>query len=149
MWFSLYRREVQNDSSGFEHVFLGESDNGQVKVSSRNARMGTCRALSASTTHVSSHHILLALFKRVVNLMVRGAAQSATTPICCSDNCLALLEQGLHSWIQYHLEERNGNLEYRGYLHPKAGPKASPEDRVISVHFGKQPMQHTGSRVHA
>lgn len=26
--------------------------------------------------------------------------------------------------------------EYRGYLHPKAGPKASPEDRVISVHFG-------------
>lgn len=32
MWFSLYRREVQNDSSGFEHVFLGESDGGQVKV---------------------------------------------------------------------------------------------------------------------
>ena len=32
MWFSLYRREVQNDSSGFEHVFLGESDDGQVKV---------------------------------------------------------------------------------------------------------------------
>lgn len=32
MWFSLYRREVQNDSSGFEHVFLGESDNGEVKV---------------------------------------------------------------------------------------------------------------------
>lgn len=32
MWFSLYRREVQNDSSGFEHVFLGESDEGQVKV---------------------------------------------------------------------------------------------------------------------
>lgn len=73
MWFSLYRREVANDSSGFEHVFLGESDRGQVK--------------------------------------------------------------GLHSWIQYHLEERNGHLEYRGYLHPHAGPKASAEDRVISVHF--------------
>lgn len=43
--------------------------------------------------------------------------------------------QGLHSWIQYHLEERNGHLEYRGYLHPHAGPKASAEDRVISVHF--------------
>lgn len=26
--------------------------------------------------------------------------------------------QGLHSWIQFHLEERNGNLEYRGYLNP-------------------------------
>ena len=34
MWFALYRREVQNDSSGFEHVFLGESDEGQVKVTS-------------------------------------------------------------------------------------------------------------------
>lgn len=30
MWFSFYRRETQNDSCGFEHVFLGESDNGQI-----------------------------------------------------------------------------------------------------------------------
>ena len=26
-WFDLYRRKVKNDSSGFEHVFLGERDN--------------------------------------------------------------------------------------------------------------------------
>ncbi len=25
MWFSYYRRDGQNDSSGFEHVFVGES----------------------------------------------------------------------------------------------------------------------------
>ena len=30
MWFSAYRREIQNDSSGFEHVFVGEARDGQV-----------------------------------------------------------------------------------------------------------------------
>lgn len=24
IWFGLYRRQIHNDSSGFEHVFLGE-----------------------------------------------------------------------------------------------------------------------------
>lgn len=27
IWFGLYRRETQNDSSGFEHVFVGEEKN--------------------------------------------------------------------------------------------------------------------------
>ena len=30
LWFGLYRRKVENDSSGFEHVFLGEIRDGQV-----------------------------------------------------------------------------------------------------------------------
>lgn len=30
LWFGLYRRETQNDSSGFEHVFLGEIKDGEV-----------------------------------------------------------------------------------------------------------------------
>lgn len=30
LWFGLYRREVSNDSSGFEHVFLGEIKDGVV-----------------------------------------------------------------------------------------------------------------------
>ncbi|KAL0586478.1 hypothetical protein ABG067_003865 [Albugo candida] len=30
IWFDFYRREAQNDSSGFEHVFVGEERNGQV-----------------------------------------------------------------------------------------------------------------------
>nr|CCA14833.1 conserved hypothetical protein [Albugo laibachii Nc14] len=30
IWFDFYRRESQNDSSGFEHVFVGEERNGQV-----------------------------------------------------------------------------------------------------------------------
>ena len=30
LWFGLYKREVQNDSSGFEHVFLGEIKDGEV-----------------------------------------------------------------------------------------------------------------------
>ncbi|KAK9823963.1 hypothetical protein WJX72_006687 [[Myrmecia] bisecta] len=30
MWFSLYSREVRDDSCGFEHVFVGEVDQGKV-----------------------------------------------------------------------------------------------------------------------
>lgn len=30
IWFSLYRRGTRNDSSGFEHVFVGEVKNGKV-----------------------------------------------------------------------------------------------------------------------
>eukprot|EP00123_Amoebidium_parasiticum_P000845 comp11746_c0_seq1/m.6337 comp11746_c0_seq1/g.6337 ORF comp11746_c0_seq1/g.6337 comp11746_c0_seq1/m.6337 type:complete len:279 (-) comp11746_c0_seq1:605-1441(-) len=30
LWFKLYRRETQNDSSGFEHVFVGEHRDGEV-----------------------------------------------------------------------------------------------------------------------
>lgn len=30
LWFGLYKREFQNDSSGFEHVFLGEIKDGEV-----------------------------------------------------------------------------------------------------------------------
>lgn len=32
-WFTLYRRKVDNDSSGFEHVFLGERDDEKKTVS--------------------------------------------------------------------------------------------------------------------
>ena len=32
-WFTLYRRKVENDSSGFEHVFLGERDEQKKTVS--------------------------------------------------------------------------------------------------------------------
>jgi len=30
LWFKLYRRETHNDSSGFEHVFVGEVKEGKV-----------------------------------------------------------------------------------------------------------------------
>ena len=30
LWFTLYRREAANDSSAFEHVFLGEVRDGKV-----------------------------------------------------------------------------------------------------------------------
>eukprot|EP00891_Asterochloris_glomerata_P001007 jgi/Astpho2/1007/e_gw1.00016.204.1_t len=31
MWFQTYTRQVRDDSSGFEHVFVGESDDGKIK----------------------------------------------------------------------------------------------------------------------
>ena len=30
IWFKLYKREVRDDSSSFEHVFVGEVKNGEV-----------------------------------------------------------------------------------------------------------------------
>ena len=30
LWFGLYRRKTNNDSSGFEHVFVGEEKEGKV-----------------------------------------------------------------------------------------------------------------------
>ena len=30
-WFSFYRRGEESDSCGFEHVFVGEVDDGHVK----------------------------------------------------------------------------------------------------------------------
>lgn len=31
IWFKLYRRNTRNDTSGFEHVFVGEEDDGAIK----------------------------------------------------------------------------------------------------------------------
>ena len=38
MWFQLYRRIVKNDSSGFEHVFVGEEKDGKVSAVNRAVR---------------------------------------------------------------------------------------------------------------
>ena len=57
MWFSTYRRVVDNDSSGFEHVFVGETDHGETK--------------------------------------------------------------GFHNWVQFWLQERNGQVNYHGHLLPR------------------------------
>ena len=37
LWFDLYKRKVRNDSSGFEHVFLGE-----VKVRTEMVELSYC-----------------------------------------------------------------------------------------------------------
>jgi poly(U)-specific endoribonuclease len=54
LWFKLYRRVVRDDSSGFEHVFVGEIRDGEVI--------------------------------------------------------------GMHSWLQLYNEERNGRLDYQGFI---------------------------------
>ena len=57
MWFSTYRRVRDNDSSGFEHVFVGETEEGQTK--------------------------------------------------------------GFHNWVQFWLQERQGEVNYYGHLLPR------------------------------
>lgn len=57
MWFRAYTREVRDDSSGFEHVFVGEARDGKIL--------------------------------------------------------------GLHNWIQFSNQERQGKLDYKGYIFPR------------------------------
>jgi hypothetical protein len=39
IWFGLYRRETQSDSSGFEHVFVGEEKNVRRQPVSLSVRL--------------------------------------------------------------------------------------------------------------
>uniref|UniRef100_A0A7S2S4N9 EndoU domain-containing protein n=1 Tax=Eucampia antarctica TaxID=49252 RepID=A0A7S2S4N9_9STRA len=77
IWFDLYFRERggRPDSSGFEHVFVGEIKNDQVS--------------------------------------------------------------GFHNWIQFYLEEKRGNIDYRGYIKPKNRNDAETDsnDHVLTLQF--------------
>jgi len=75
LWFKLYGRSkgMKSDSSGFEHVFVGEIKEGEVS--------------------------------------------------------------GLHNWIQIYLEEKKGNLDYRGYIKPRSKSAADSDgnDHVLTL----------------
>jgi poly(U)-specific endoribonuclease len=75
LWFKLYRREGANDSSGFEHVFVGEDRDGKV--------------------------------------------------------------MGMHNWIQLYVEERRGNLDYRGYIFPRKRTTPGPDshEQLLTMQF--------------
>lgn len=74
MWFKFYKRvrEDRNlDSSGFEHVFVGETRERSVI--------------------------------------------------------------GFHNWIQFYLQEKRGNIDYRGYFRRGTGKEDNP--RLITIQF--------------
>ncbi|KAL7486371.1 hypothetical protein ACHAW6_011964 [Cyclotella cf. meneghiniana] len=81
IWFELYSRSgggrrSKLDSSGFEHVFVGEVKNGQVS--------------------------------------------------------------GFHNWIQFYLEEKAGNVDYRGYIKPRSHEstaETNDNDPVLTLQF--------------
>lgn len=75
IWFALYRRDTSNDSSGFEHVFVGEAKDDKVS--------------------------------------------------------------GMHNWVQCYLQEKKGNLDYRGYIKPRGNSEAATNsnDHVLSLQF--------------
>jgi len=81
IWFKLYSRSgggrrAKMDSSGFEHVFVGEVKNGKVS--------------------------------------------------------------GFHNWIMFWLEERKGNIDYRGYIKPKSrysNAETNNDDPVLTLQF--------------
>jgi len=81
IWFKLYSRSGggrrrKMDSSGFEHVFVGEVKNGQVS--------------------------------------------------------------GFHNWIMFWLEEKKGNIDYRGYIKPRSrdsNAETNDDDPVLTLQF--------------
>ncbi|XP_077991670.1 uridylate-specific endoribonuclease B-like [Glandiceps talaboti] len=91
LWFKLYRRTkgVRNlDSSGFEHVFVGETRGGSDDV------------------------------------------------------------MGFHNWIQYYLQEKRGNIDYKGWIPPRGRRSHKPVDnpRLVSIQFAwKQDVKAVGS----
>lgn len=77
IWFELYYRERGGgrDSSGFEHVFVGEVKDDKVS--------------------------------------------------------------GFHNWIQFYMEEKKGDLDYRGYIKPRSNSEAeaNSDDHILTLQF--------------
>lgn len=79
MWFKLYTRERGDgaDSSGFEHVFVGEIKNDKIS--------------------------------------------------------------GFHNWIRFYLEERKGNINYKGYIKPRGVQShddiTNDDDHILTLQF--------------
>uniref|UniRef100_A0A6V2BXJ5 EndoU domain-containing protein n=2 Tax=Ditylum brightwellii TaxID=49249 RepID=A0A6V2BXJ5_9STRA len=77
IWFDLYSRSrgKARDSSGFEHVFVGEIKDGQIS--------------------------------------------------------------GFHNWIQLYLEEKKGNVDYKGYIKPRnyKDAETNGDDHVLTLQF--------------
>mmetsp|Transcript_55621 Transcript_55621/g.64996 ORF Transcript_55621/g.64996 Transcript_55621/m.64996 type:complete len:473 (+) Transcript_55621:34-1452(+) len=77
IWFEPYKRSHRGkpDSSGFEHVFVGEIKNDKVT--------------------------------------------------------------GFHNWIRFYLEEKKGNIDYRGYIKPrnKRESNIDSNDQALSIQF--------------
>ncbi|XP_028934465.1 poly(U)-specific endoribonuclease-A-like [Ornithorhynchus anatinus] len=43
---------------------------------------------------------------------------------------------GFHNWVQFYLQEKRGNVDYKGYVARQSKTRPDAEDQVLSLQFG-------------
>jgi poly(U)-specific endoribonuclease len=47
---------------------------------------------------------------------------------------------GMHNWIRFYLEEKAGNIDYKGYIKPRSSGEAqtNSDDQILTLQFDWQ-----------
>ena len=97
MWFDFYKRRVANDSSGFEHVFIGEI-----------MRKGESKLVVGGLHNWVNYYYN----EQFGNVNYKGFIYDKKTEV--SRNGREVLSD---NWANYYYHEKLGNVDYSGYFY--------------------------------
>ena len=141
LWFKLYRRTRGSralDSSGFEHVFVGETRGGTyavvLYVGCIVSLLGVLVLCYPSThTHWQTHAFTHT--HAHTHLRTDGYTYSLTYPCMSPTHGFTPTHTGkdvlgFHNWLQLYLQEKAGNVDYQGYI---LGKKVTAEGQTAQA----------------